>query len=87
MAQYNHPSKTIWSGRQSDQKLYLHEKVIFSTLQALENKPQQFVILGYPCDEGVRLNQGRIGAKKGPEFIRAALAKMPNHLSKKQQFS
>lgn len=85
MAQYNPPSQKQWSGRASDQRLYLHEKVVFSKLQALENKPQQFVVLGYVCDEGVRLNQGRIGAKKGPEVIRAALAKMPNHLSEKQQ--
>ncbi|GGG41840.1 formimidoylglutamase [Croceivirga lutea] len=84
MALYNTPSKTNWSGRQSEQKLYVHEKVAFSTLQELEARPQQFVILGYACDEGVLLNQGRIGAKKGPEVIRAALAKMPNHLSDKQ---
>lgn len=38
-------------------------------------------ILGYACDEGVRRNQGRIGAAQGPDAIRKQLGKMPNHLN------
>jgi len=32
------------------------------------------VLAGFSCDEGVRRNQGRPGAKAGPEHLRAALA-------------
>ncbi|HJR15727.1 MAG TPA: formimidoylglutamase [Gemmatimonadales bacterium] len=31
------------------------------------------VILGFPCDEGIRRNGGRVGAAGGPSAIRAAL--------------
>lgn len=37
--------------------------------------------LGYACDEGVRRNQGRIGAVEGPDAIRRQLGKVPNHLN------
>lgn len=35
------------------------------------------VVLGFACDEGVRRNQGRIGAAAGPAALRAALANLP----------
>ena len=31
------------------------------------------VVLGFPCDEGVALNAGRVGAADAPDLIRAAL--------------
>ena len=36
-----------------------------------------FCILGFPCDEGVRQNQGRVGTSKAPLSIRRELANMP----------
>src|SRR5437763_10342299 len=33
-------------------------------------------LLGFACDEGVRRNGGRVGAKKGPRAIRQALANL-----------
>ena len=59
-------------------ELYLHEKVSFSTIDKIA--ASSIAILGYACDEGVKRNQGRIGAKAGPDAIRTQLAKMPNHL-------
>ena len=35
------------------------------------------VVLGFACDEGVRRNQGRVGAAAGPDAIRRALANLP----------
>lgn len=79
---YQNPSQENWTGRISDQKLYLHEKVqLLSFSSITEVKGKTFVLLGYVCDEGVKRNQGRVGAKEGPNAIRRALAKMPNHLS------
>ena len=81
MGTHEAPSSKNWSGRKSDKQLYLHEKVqCCSPDQLPEQHNQSMAILGYACDEGVRRNQGRVGTKEGPEHIRRALAKMPNHL-------
>ncbi|MGB6103292.1 MAG: formimidoylglutamase [Pusillimonas sp.] len=37
------------------------------------------VLLGFACDAGVRRNQGRPGARQGPEAIRRVLANLPAH--------
>ena len=42
-------------------------------------------IVGFICDEGVRRNQGRIGAAHGPNALREALASLPWIFQKKQQ--
>ena len=36
-------------------------------------------ILGFACDEGVRRNQGRVGAVNGPLALRRALANLAHH--------
>jgi len=81
MQLYNPPLKENWTGRTSNAKLYLHEKVVCQSISTVTNTSKTFAILGYSCDEGVHRNQGRIGAKEGPKAIRQALAKMPNHLA------
>ena len=86
MSKYNPPKQEFWTGRKSNAQLYLHEKVQCVTIDQLEEHDGQFVLLGYACDEGIRLNQGRIGAKEGPKAIRKALAKMPHHLLDHQKF-
>ena len=82
---YYPPEQKNWSGRESESKLYLHEKIQCLPIDQLQSSNNQFAILGYQCDEGVRLNQGRIGATNGPEAIRRALGKMPNHLPIEQK--
>jgi formiminoglutamase len=42
---------------------------------------KSFGFIGFKCDEGVRRNKGREGAAEAPDKIRAALAKLPWHLS------
>jgi formiminoglutamase len=37
------------------------------------------VLIGFACDEGVRRNGGRVGAKDGPRAIRVALANLAWH--------
>lgn len=84
MKSYTPTKKEIWTGRKSDEKLYLHEKIECIDLEkdfALSNQKQTFALVGYACDEGVQRNQGRIGAVDGPASIRKALGKLPNHLS------
>lgn len=82
MKSYREPSKDLYSGRNSSEKLYLHEKISCLSLADLsDSNTKSFSILGYSCDEGVKRNSGRIGAAKGPDAIRKQLGKLPNHLS------
>lgn len=39
-------------------------------------------LLGFACDEGVRRNQGRVGARDGPRALRQALAGLAWHQSR-----
>tara|TARA_Y100000385_G_scaffold268428_1_gene305459 strand:+ start:5033 stop:6010 length:978 start_codon:yes stop_codon:yes gene_type:complete len=87
---YNPPESKLWSGRKSkssSQNHYWHEviKVFedgFDKLKS-DNLHSDFGILGYSCDEGVRRNNGRQGAKNGPEAIREQLGKLPVQFAKK----
>lgn len=42
-----------------------------------------FALLGFCCDEGIRRNQGRIGAAHGPDAIRKELANLPCQFSQR----
>ncbi|RKN79381.1 formimidoylglutamase [Ulvibacterium marinum] len=80
---YNPTNPEIWTGRKSGKNLYLHEIVKYTDLDSIvpDATSKTIAILGYACDEGVRRNQGRIGAVEGPDAIRSQLGKMPNHLN------
>ena len=39
--------------------------------------PNTCAIIGFECEEGVRRNQGRLGAANAPNAIRQALASLP----------
>ena len=82
MKYYHPPKPEIWKGRNSKAAQYLHEQVIFQDLEAsnLQNE-KGFALLGYACDEGVRRNQGRVGAQAGPDAVKQELAKLPCPLS------
>ncbi len=77
---YLPPDPSIWKGRTSPDKAYLHENIRPLDLSA-GNIPRPEspspALLGYACDEGVKRNQGRPGAKDGPRALREALGKMP----------
>ncbi|MET7029624.1 formimidoylglutamase [Sediminicola luteus] len=84
MEAYSKPKPEYWTGRESDQNLYLHQKVKFIDMQSLAQeqiKKSDIVFLGYACDEGVKRNKGREGARMGPDAIRMQLGKQPEHLS------
>ena len=40
------------------------------------NQPKGIVLVGFPYDEGVRRNGGRVGAEKGPTTARAQIQKV-----------
>jgi formiminoglutamase len=45
----------------------------------MPDSPPGVVLIGFACDEGVRRNVGRVGAKGGPAAIRTALGNLAWH--------
>lgn len=71
------PDMSLWKGRddtatEGPEALRLHQCIKPWT----EDAPPGVCLLGFACDEGVRRNQGRIGAAEGPKAIRQALANL-----------
>lgn len=81
---YQLPDNQNWSGRidsEHDEKSFrFHQKVNLKNMDDLGENENTFNIVGFESDEGVRRNQGRTGAKEGPDAIRKMLAKLPYHL-------
>jgi len=69
--------ESVWQGRvdrDGEAGLRWHQAV--RPLTADADIQDQTVLLGFACDEGVRRNQGRVGAATGPDAIRKALANL-----------
>ncbi len=83
MTNYRPANPAVWTGRISGEQLYLHEKIICADLTdvPLTVAHRAFALLGYTCDEGVRRNQGRVGAAAAPEAVRTMFGKLANHLA------
>lgn len=84
-AYYKAPQKSLWQGR-SDAAPGSFFFQIIKLMDITKNIPgatrrSPFALLGFCCDEGIRRNIGRTGAAEGPDSLRAALAKLPVHLS------
>lgn len=75
----------LWSGR-TDAKdhEYFFQIIQFinlddSLVEFSKRSNGGYALLGFMCDEGVKRNFGRPGAKEGPQAFREALARMPIH--------
>jgi formiminoglutamase len=85
MAYYEPPRFNEWIGRNDGSEpdvLRWHQVIQYIDLSIKEppvlGKNQQGVaFIGFCSDEGVRRNQGRVGAKDGPAAIRKACANLP----------
>lgn len=75
------PDMSIWTGRvdaaDGPDALRWHQMVKPLAPVAAPG----VAMIGFACDEGVRRNGGRVGAKDGPRAIRAALANLAWHQS------
>jgi formiminoglutamase len=73
------PDMSIWAGRvdaaDGPDALRWHQMV----KPLAPDSPPGVVLVGFACDEGVRRNGGRVGAKGGPRAIRGALANLAWH--------
>jgi formiminoglutamase len=85
---YQPPDTSLWTGRKSNPSLgkqYWYQDIKYFSLNDSQSKVDtDIALIGYVCDEGVRRNHGRVGAKDGPTAIRERLAKLPLHHEKKQ---
>ena len=76
---YVQPDMTAWRGR-VDAEEGLDARRWHQVIRPLtEGAPPGVVLIGFACDEGVRLNQGRTGSRRGPDAIRRALAGLAYH--------
>ncbi len=85
---YRPTAEGIWSGRNdgSDADVQrFHQRIITIDLLT-EDLPdltdkKGIALIGFACDEGVRRNGGRTGAKEGPLQIRKACGSLPVHFN------
>jgi formiminoglutamase len=71
--------QNVWHGRSDsrepgDTRRVFNQILPFANGARVDEAP---VIIGFCSDEGVRRNQGRVGAEHGPKQLRAALAGFP----------
>lgn len=81
---YNLTSMDLWTGRIDGTARSLmrwHQAIDLIDLRNCGDLKQSIVFLGFCCDEGVRRNQGRVGAKQAPYEFRKVLANLPVHFS------
>lgn len=83
---YNAGNKEDYLGRNSTLKnQYWHQEITVTNIEELEiDNSIDIGLVGYVCDEGVKRNQGRIGARKGPKSLRNKLGKLPIHFNNKK---
>lgn len=82
-AYYLPPDPHLWQGRQDCGT----QPYFFNQVQCLDLKNQTvfttnrltFGLIGFICDEGIRRNLGRLGAKEGATKIKQSLAPLPLH--------
>ena len=72
---------TLWQGRNDgEDSAYQRWHQVISCGDLLDEDltlNNAVVLLGFCCDEGVRRNQGREGAKSAPDYLRKILANLP----------
>ncbi|MDP1602930.1 MAG: formimidoylglutamase [Legionella sp.] len=84
---YEPPSKSCWQGRKDSlpgERFFQHVNVEDIRSFSLDTHRGKTVFLGFSSDEGIRRNEGRVGAKTGPRALRAQLARLSCHTT--QQF-
>ncbi len=95
---YKPPDNNRWQGQgdPDENSLRLRQVIQFLDLKELHvtdvatrrsqasKKYKKIALIGFCCDEGIRRNQGRPGAREGAGAIRNALANLPVHFNEKE---
>ncbi|SEG54779.1 formimidoylglutamase [Sphingobacterium lactis] len=86
--QYQPGDRAAWTGRVDGADANFrrwHQRIEMLNLDTQKIEfDTSFVLLGFCCDEGVRRNLGRVGAKDGPATVRKVLANLPDHIPSSQ---
>lgn len=91
MDYYKVTDMSIWNGRIDDEEDFdafrWHQWIEPIDLDEKNEKVEEgflaLGLIGFCCDEGIRMNKGRVGARKGPDNIRIELRNLPCHFSQK----
>lgn len=82
---------SLWTGRaepdESERALYWYQVVAPSQAADNSENHSKVSLVGFACDQGVRRNLGRVGARHAPPAIRQAFAKLPITPVLQDQFS
>jgi formiminoglutamase len=73
------PTKQSWQGRHDPLDGPDGNRWHHVVQMGPSQEPGAINLIGFACDEGVFRNQGRIGAKQGPQHLRSALANLAIH--------
>ena len=81
MSNYLPIQDNLYAGRKTMGNTSVHERVEFidMTKELGSSSGRNLTLIGYGCDEGVRRNKGRVGAKDGPDHVRRQWAKLTWH--------
>ena len=84
MSSWTPVSQKIWRGRDDSLESPIARR-LFQTVQVAQtftprDYAEKIALIGFECDEGVRLNKGRPGAKEAPDVIRKAMANLAAHM-------
>jgi formiminoglutamase len=75
-------SASHWTGRQDsleNERFFQIVNLLDLNKKTLSETDNGVAIIGFQCDEGVKRNLGRVGAKLGPDKIRDCLGSLPLH--------
>jgi len=79
---YRAPDPKVWTGRTTTPEQgaqYWYQNVVLRNWSEGPATGADFGIIGYACEEGVRRNQGRLGAAAGAKSVRERIARMAWH--------
>ena len=82
---YSKPNSQLWCGRVDEKDGELgkrwHEKIEF--LEYPYEQKNGVALLGFECDEGVKRNKGRVGARDGSDELKKAMGGFAWHFDSK----
>lgn len=79
---YIPPSMSHWYGREDsleNERFFQCVELVDLNKDTLQHTEDTVVLLGFQCDEGIKRNLGRVGAKLAPDIIRDCLSGLPVH--------
>lgn len=82
---YKATEANLWQGRHDSlpgERFFQQVRLINLANQSLDKTEKGTALVGFCSDEGIRRNDGRIGAQSGPGSLRQQLAKLPCHKDK-----